>query len=190
MAALWPGVGGCGGSFAYQSSKMLGVTPLTPVPWFHCGFVSSRNEAEVWCRRGPTGCRESAGRWQPFPQELEHMARIQPLWFWRRTIYIQISLQLEPRLFLVAAAVFYLIPWKMKSLFSSRPKTLNSHIVLNPESYCSRRKTLLSSIQRVCFLVNLKSSYWLRGVCYCLCFCCGYAGHVYSYGWKKQQEAT
>lgn len=93
----------------HWSSAMLWVAALTVVPSFHLGFVSCRNEAEIWRRRGPPGCRESAGWGQPLPQELEHVARIQPLWFWRRTIYIQISLQLEPGLFQVAAAVFYLI---------------------------------------------------------------------------------
>lgn len=52
------------------------------------------------------------------------MARIQPLWFWRRTIYIQISLQLEPRLFLVAAAFFLLKSLKNKKSLNSRPKIL------------------------------------------------------------------
>lgn len=93
----------------HWSSEMLCVAAVTTVPSFHFGFVSFRNETKVWRRRGPPGCRESAGWGQPLPQELEHVARIQPLWFWRRTIYIQISLQLEPGLFQVAAAVLYLI---------------------------------------------------------------------------------
>lgn len=152
---------------------MVGVPAQTTVLWFHLGFVSSRNEAEVRCGRRPTGCRESAGRGKPLPQELEHMARIQPLWIGRRTIYIQISLQLEPRLFPVAAAVFYLIRWKIKSLSVQDPKILISDVVLNPESYCTGRKFLLSfRIQRLCFVVNLPSSYWFRlllgAVCYCL----------------------
>lgn len=108
----------------YNSNWSTPGKSFITVPWFHVGFVSPRNEAEVWCGRGPTGCRESAGWQQPLPQELEHMARIQPLWFWRRTIYIQISLQLEPRLFLVAAAFFLLKSLKNKKSLNSRPKIL------------------------------------------------------------------
>lgn len=54
------------------------------------------------------------------------MARIQPLWFWRRTIYIQISLQLEPRLFLGGCCCFLLNSLKNKKSLSSRPKILIS----------------------------------------------------------------
>lgn len=158
IAALWPG------GVLNWSSKLLGVAALTTVPWFHLAFVSCRNEAEVWLGRGPTGCGESAGWGQPFPQELEHMARIQPLRFWRRTIYIQISLQLEQDSFCWLLLVFYLIRWKIKSRSVQDPKFLISNVVLNPESYCTGRKLLLSiSIQRVCFAVNLTSSYWVGG---------------------------
>lgn len=60
---------------------------------------------------------------------------------------------------------FLLNSLKNKKSLSSRPKILISNVVLNPESYCSGRKLLLSpSIQRVCFVVNLTSSRWLRGV--------------------------
>lgn len=170
------------------SSRVLGVTAPTALPWFHLGFVSCRNEAEVWCGRGPTGCGESAGRGQPFPQELEHVARIQPLWFWRRTIYIQISLQLEPRLFPVAAAVFYLIRWKIKSLSVQDPKILISNVVLNPESYCPGRKLLLSfSIQRVCFVLNLTSSNWLGGFVTARVFAVDLQDMLISMGKKKKK---
>lgn len=60
---------------------------------------------------------------------------------------------------------FLLNSLKNKKSLTSRPKILISNVVLNPESYCTRRKLLLSfSIQKVCFVVNLTSSYWLGGL--------------------------
>lgn len=177
----------------FGSSESLCVAVLPAVPPFHLVFSSFRNEAEIWRRRGPTGRGESAGWGQPFPQELEHVARIQPLRLGRRTIYIQISLQLEPGLFRVAAAVFYLIrSKKIKTLSVQDPKILISNVVLIPESYGTRRKLLLScSAQRVCFVASLTSLCWWggrlsKGFVTAPVFVDAQETFVHPFGWRKQ----
>lgn len=80
---------------------------------------------------------------------------------------------------------FLLNSLKNKKSLSSRPKILISNVVLNPESYCSGRKLLVSSsIQRVCVAVNLTSSRWLGGLLLLVYLLWIYAGCVYSCRWK------
>lgn len=79
---------------------------------------------------------------------------------------------------------FLLNSLKNKKSLSSRPKILISIMLsLTQKSYCTRRKPVL------CFIGFALWWPWQAhtdgGLC-CLCFCCGYAGHVYSYGWKNQ----
>lgn len=78
---------------------------------------------------------------------------------------------------------FLLNSLKNKKSLSSRPKNLNFYnVVLNPESYCIRRKLLFSFVGFGLWWAWQAHAEW--GLC-CLCICCGYAGHVYSYRWKK-----